>query len=51
MLKIFSLAHSAIHLSNFWLLTTPPQLEYVATLPCNLSFIACFADFKVSMAV
>ena len=25
-----------------WLLTTPPHLKYVATLPCNLSLIACF---------
>ena len=25
-----------------WLLTIPPHLKYVATLPCNLSLIACF---------
>ena len=25
-----------------WLLTTIPHLKYVATLPCNLSLIACF---------
>ena len=25
-----------------WLLTTPPNLKYVATLPCNLSLVACF---------
>jgi len=25
-----------------WLLTIPPHLKYVATLPCNLSIIACF---------
>jgi len=31
-----------------WLLTTPPHLKYVATLPCNLSLIACFADINVS---
>jgi len=30
------------------LLTTPPHLKYVATLPCNLSLIACFADINVS---
>ena len=24
-----------------WLLTTPPRLKYVATLPCNLLLIAC----------
>ena len=26
----------------FWLLTIPPHLKYVATLPCNLLLIACF---------
>jgi len=33
-----------------WLLTmtTSPNLKYVATLPCNLSLIACFADSNVS---
>jgi len=33
-----------------WLLTTPPYLKYVATLPCNLPLIimACFADSNVS---
>jgi len=31
-----------------WLLTTPPHLKYVATLPCNLLLIACFADITVS---
>jgi len=31
-----------------WLLTTPPHLTYVATLPCNLSLMACFADINVS---
>ena len=30
------------------LLTTRPHLKYVATLPCNLSLIACFADINVS---
>ena len=25
-----------------WLLATPPHLKHVATLPCNLSLIACF---------
>jgi len=38
--------HLVIRLSNkhflIWLLTTPPHLKYVATLPCNLSLIACF---------
>jgi len=24
-------------------LTTPPHLKYVATLPCNLSLMRCFA--------
>jgi len=31
-----------------WLLTTQPHLEYAATLPCNLSLTACFADINVS---
>ena len=31
-----------------WLLTTPPHLKYVATLPCNFSLMACFADINVS---
>jgi len=31
-----------------WLLKTPPHLKYVATLPCNLSLGACFADINVS---
>ena len=31
-----------------WLLTTPPHLKYVATLPCNLSLMACVADINVS---
>ena len=25
-----------------WSLATPPHVKYVATLPCNLSLIACF---------
>jgi len=31
-----------------WLLTTPPHLKYVDTLPCNLSLWACSADINVS---
>ena len=31
-----------------WLLTTPPHVKYVATLPCNLSLMACFAHINVS---
>jgi len=31
-----------------WLLTTPLHLKYAATLPCNLSLMACFADINVS---
>jgi len=31
-----------------WLLTTPPYLKYAATLPCNMSLLACFADINVS---
>jgi len=33
-----------------WLLTTPPHLKHVATLPCNLSLMACFADINVSQS-
>jgi len=31
-----------------WLLTIPPHFKYVATLPCNFSLMACFADNNVS---
>jgi len=31
-----------------WLLTTAPHLKYVATVPCNLSLMACFAAINVS---
>ena len=31
-----------------WSLTTQPHLKYVATLPCTLSLLACFADINVS---
>jgi len=31
-----------------WLLRTPPHLKYVATLFCNLSLMACFANVNVS---
>ena len=30
------------------LLTTPPHIQYVATLPCTLSLMACFADINIS---
>jgi len=30
--------------------TTPLHLQCVATLPCNLSLMACFADINVSQA-
>ena len=39
--------HSHTHSNKpflIWLLTTPSHLKYVATLPCNLSLMACFAD-------
>jgi len=32
-----------------WLLITPPHLKCVATLPCNLSLMTCFADINVSL--
>jgi len=31
-----------------WLSTTPAHLEYAATLPCNLSLMASFANITVS---
>ena len=31
-----------------WLLTIPPHLKYAATLPCNLSLMAHFADINIS---
>ena len=40
--------HSAINLLN--LVITPLHLKYVATLPCNLSLRACFADTDVSQS-
>jgi len=33
-----------------WILTTPLHLKYVATLPCNLSLLACFSDINVSQS-
>jgi len=29
-------------------INTLPRLKYVATLPCDLSLMACFADINVS---
>ena len=34
-----------------WLLTTPPHLKYVATLPCNWSLIACFLTWMCHKVV
>ena len=31
-----------------WLSTTPPHLKDTATLPCNLSSMACISDINVS---
>jgi len=40
-----------LRLSNkpflIYLLKTSPHLKYVATLPCNLSLMACFVDINV----
>jgi len=33
------------------LLTNPPHLKYVATLPCNLSLMACFLTLTFHKAV
>jgi len=43
-----SLIHSAINLFLIRLLKTSPNLKYVATLPCNLSLMACSANINVS---
>jgi len=52
LLNISQLKKFTDRLSNkpflIWLLTTPPHLKYVATLPCNLSLMACFADINIS---
>ena len=42
-IKFFFHSDSAI-----WFLTTPRHLKYVATLPCHLFLMACFADINVS---
>ena len=34
-----------------WLIKILPHLKYVATLPCNLSLMACFADINVSPGI
>ena len=34
-----------------WLLTNPRRRKYVATLPCNLSLIACFLTLMFHSAV
>ena len=40
-----SLADSSMNL--YFLITTPLHLKHVATLPWNLSLMACFADINV----
>jgi len=48
-IKNFS-THSRLSSKLFliWLLTTPPHLKCVATLPCSLSLMAYFAGINVS---
>ena len=46
--NFFSLSDSVINLLLIWLLTIPAHLKHVATLPCNLSLMACSADISVS---
>ena len=46
--KTISLTDSATKPFLIWLSTTQPHLKYVATLPYNLSSMACFADINVS---
>jgi len=44
----FSLTDSADKPFLIWLLKSPPHLKYVATVPSNLSLVACFAKINVS---
>jgi len=44
----FSLTDSADKPFLIWLLKSPPHLKYVATVPSNLSSVACFAKINVS---
>jgi len=46
----FKKIHSRLGSKPFliWLLISPPDLKCVATLPCNLSLMACFAAINVS---
>jgi len=46
-LKFFFTHRLSNKLFLIWLLTTPPHLKYAATLPCNSSLRACFADINV----
>jgi len=50
-LKNFSLDDFFSKFAVKWLLTTPPHLKYVATLPCNVSLIACFLTLVVHKVV
>jgi len=49
---IYWFKKNSLTLSNkpflIWLLITPAHLKYIATLPCSLSFMACFTDINVS---
>jgi len=49
---IYWFKKNSLTLSNkpflIWLLITPAHLKYIATLPCNLSFMVCFTDINVS---
>jgi len=51
-IKMFFFTH---RLSNkpflIWLLTVSPHFKYTATLPCNLSLRARFADINVSQCI
>jgi len=40
----YSLILNCFHWQTFliWLLTIPPNLKYLTTVPCNLSLNACF---------
>jgi len=46
--RFLGITHSFNKPFIIWLLDTSPHLKYVATLPWNLSLMACFADTNVS---
>jgi len=49
--KSFFFNFTGIFLGKFevkWMFKIPPNLQYVAAIPCNFALVACFADIHVS---